>query len=1012
MLSDDQRHRLEQEKQSLEQDYELQSKKIATIRRALIIETDASVKFKYEQQIQVEGKELESITRRLDEIEKQIQAKNQSIELSKYSDLPVQVSTPINVPQQSMRILHLSDLHFGSSTDAHLWHGQLVEDLQRNLGVHKLDALILSGDIANRSTSEEYQAAIEFVNELRQDFSLNAEQIIIVPGNHDLNWELSRQAYVLKDRDRCQPNELEEGCYIPLTDDAVRVIQQEKYPQRFIKFKSFYDRYKASIKPYSLESSQQYSLDIIGNDILVVGLNSAWQIDHHYRDRANINTYALTNALNEIRRTELYNNSRIKIAVWHHPINSSHEDRIRDGDFLQRLAVNDFQLFLHGHVHRAENDEFRYDQNKDGRKLSRICAGTFGSPTRSLNTGIPWQYNLLTFTDDKVRVDTRKRESINGAWEGDYRWRRGNEQSLSYYEIDLQATGQSTVPPRDNNVSHPTGKVKKPPETGKNTKPTKDKFQFERIILIFLGVGVFIFVAKVAIDYCLSIIYPNNPATTVNNCGGEVGNSDNTSNLIFPQKKGLTSSGENLLLGDLHNSDLVIKGIEAFKKAESDNNYDPAIGLFNQAINKYPNNPEPYIYRNNALARQRSRSEDRKLYVLAAAIPASSDKSRYRAEEMLRGIADAQTCFNDKKKANNCLPPNSKQNLLEIKLADDGNIEEVAKNTAIKITEDPRIVGIIGHYASGTTQKVIPIYSNENNLIPNQIPMPIISPASTSSNLNGSVFFRTISSSKMLGEKLADYVKNQGVKKVFIFYDFSDFYSNSLWSDFNESLKSRGIDYKGIKLKADYQDVQQKKADYQDVQQKIEEFTSGKNFAAMVIPPSAPTDGNSEANDKSLDIATNIVNQLSKTKTNGNLVLGGNFFYTAKTLRQKDSSFKNMILVVPWFAEAFPNSDIFYATRAKKVWGGQVSWATAGSYDATQAFMSALSSIDDTTDNNQVRAKLINRLKDVDLPSSYTSGSQLRFNNNEATRDPFLVRVIEGKTCSSTKRGFVFQLIK
>jgi len=349
-----------------------------------------------------------------------------------------QISLSPNMPSQLIKIIHLSDLHFGTSEQAKLWAGQLVEDLQQNLEICNLDALILSGDIANFSTSQEYQAAKEFLDEFIKDFPLKPEQIIIVPGNHDLNWGLSKKAYTLKDKNEYSHDKLQEGYYIPTKDDdIVKVLNFDKYPERFTNFKDFYNNYKASIKEYSLDAEQQYSLDIIGDNILILGLNSAWQLDHHYKTRATINNTALTNALNEIRRNDTYKNCPLKIAVWHHPINSRYEDRIKDSDFLERLAVNGFRLFLHGHIHRAENDEFRDHLHVDASKLHRICSGTFGAPTKELNTAIPWQYNLLKIEADKVTVFTRKRESENGAWEGDFRWRHGKDQSLSHYTIEL-----------------------------------------------------------------------------------------------------------------------------------------------------------------------------------------------------------------------------------------------------------------------------------------------------------------------------------------------------------------------------------------------------------------------------------------------------------------------------------------------------------------------------------------------------------------------------------------------
>ncbi|HEY9601362.1 MAG TPA: metallophosphoesterase [Allocoleopsis sp.] len=123
------------------------------------------------------------------------------------------------------------------------------------------------------------------------------------------------------------------------------------------------------------------------------------------------------------RDRETYQNC-LKIAVWHHPIHSTGEDRITDAAFLDRLAVAGFRLFLHGHVHEAKTSNYRYDMNKDGRHLDPICAGTFGAPTKELVTATPWQYNLLQFAGHKLTFRTRCRRKENGTWEPDSIWRQ------------------------------------------------------------------------------------------------------------------------------------------------------------------------------------------------------------------------------------------------------------------------------------------------------------------------------------------------------------------------------------------------------------------------------------------------------------------------------------------------------------------------------------------------------------------------------------------------------------
>ncbi|MEA5609340.1 HEAT repeat domain-containing protein [Nodularia spumigena] len=342
-------------------------------------------------------------------------------------------SLPSSQPKTSlMYILHLSDLHFGTPDQAKLWSNQLAIDLQQELEIPHLDALILSGDIADKSTPPEYAAAQQFFDELRQDFPLQPEQIIIVPGNHDLNWQISsEEGYIPTDRKKYQGS-MDENCVI---DDGgayfIGVVDPKKYKRRFEHFSNFYQTIKN--QPYPLDYDQQYTLDHFPNqNLLILGLNSAWQLDHHYKSRANINMNTLSNALTKIRRQKEYENC-IKIAVWHHPLDSAWDDRIKDQSFMEQLTVAGFRFFLHGHVHQAQKGFNEYDAE---RGLFRICAGTFGAPTHELTTAEPWQYHLMKLENNTLTVRSRKRKTENGAWEADNCWRQGKGKgSLDSYTI-------------------------------------------------------------------------------------------------------------------------------------------------------------------------------------------------------------------------------------------------------------------------------------------------------------------------------------------------------------------------------------------------------------------------------------------------------------------------------------------------------------------------------------------------------------------------------------------------
>ena len=106
-----------------------------------------------------------------------------------------------NAPNSETYILHISTLLFDRYTNPINSYYKLASDLKDNLGRSYLDAVIISGDIANNSTPKEYDAAKQFIKNLCKDFQLNPEQLVIVPGNHDLNLRLAKDAYHVKRRE-------------------------------------------------------------------------------------------------------------------------------------------------------------------------------------------------------------------------------------------------------------------------------------------------------------------------------------------------------------------------------------------------------------------------------------------------------------------------------------------------------------------------------------------------------------------------------------------------------------------------------------------------------------------------------------------------------------------------------------------------------------------------------------------------------------------------------------------
>jgi 3',5'-cyclic AMP phosphodiesterase CpdA len=329
-------------------------------------------------------------------------------------------------------VLHLSDLHFATQDQATVSYAQLAADLRQQGITDHLDALMVSGDLVNRADPAEYDAARLFLEHLMTGFGLSARQITLVPGNHDVSWSLAEAAYSLHKRSQLR-GALAPGTFIEHGTDVIALRDEDAYRKRFQPFANLYKLIKGI--EYPLDYADQFTFDDPPDSgLLILGLNSAWESDHNFPDRASIHPEALARALLKLGPPSA---RQLRIAVFHHPIHGGEESRIRDAAFLQQLAVHGFRLVLHGHVHKADSELYRYELAPGGRRIEIIAAGTFGAPTHEWVPGYPLQYNLLLVDPDRITVETRCRRELNGAWEADARWRQGPGQDpLPRYFIE------------------------------------------------------------------------------------------------------------------------------------------------------------------------------------------------------------------------------------------------------------------------------------------------------------------------------------------------------------------------------------------------------------------------------------------------------------------------------------------------------------------------------------------------------------------------------------------------
>ncbi len=331
-----------------------------------------------------------------------------------------------------IRILHLSDLHVGVEDDPISLLQPLVADLHEKnewLGVERLDYLVVSGDITNRASPQEFEKAYRFVSGLIDEFGLTAQRCIIVPGNHDLDWNVPAYRWVNK-RD-INTSKLGPGTYLD-AGPGYLVRDDAKYPERFKNFSEhFYHR--LTQKPYPLAPEEQCIPFLFSDDGLqFLAMNSSWEIDEHFRNRSSISERALSRGLaaadQELARAradgKLAKDARVlRFAVWHHPITGN--EKIQADAFMGQLRQAEVRLCLHGHVHEERADLLNYLDPK--RSIHVIGGGSFGAPTHERPESVPRLYNLLEVQRDlrQVQVHTRSRRNQSGAWEGWAVWPAG-----------------------------------------------------------------------------------------------------------------------------------------------------------------------------------------------------------------------------------------------------------------------------------------------------------------------------------------------------------------------------------------------------------------------------------------------------------------------------------------------------------------------------------------------------------------------------------------------------------
>ncbi len=312
-------------------------------------------------------------------------------------------------------ILHISDIHKDGRANYHNLSEALKTDCNNyssSGGIKKPNVVVVSGDIIHGGTEDEikqqYSESKAFLEEITSFFlDGDKSRIVIVPGNHDVDWNTSRlsmKKIADEDRSKWVDDYLavnskirwswEELCFYRIMDEGV-------YDSRFNSFIDFYNSFYEGRQTFSTNSNEQFQIyDIPSLGLTMAGFNSCHGNDH-LNHCGQIKPECITNASRKLKN--FYEKGRLLIGVWHHNTSGQpFENNYLDNRILGAMIDQNIQMGLHGHQHicGAVNEFKNVFEDK---RMIIFSAGTLYGGKNMLPPGASRQYNIIEIQEQESK---------------------------------------------------------------------------------------------------------------------------------------------------------------------------------------------------------------------------------------------------------------------------------------------------------------------------------------------------------------------------------------------------------------------------------------------------------------------------------------------------------------------------------------------------------------------------------------------------------------------------------
>jgi len=242
-----------------------------------------------------------------------------------------------------MRILHLSDLHYGKKyiNDIERMFLPFIETISKINNENKIDLIVFTGDLVwSGNNSQNFQDILNnFIEPILEKLDLDKNDFIICAGNHDMSGQKELQAITNYIDTFSTNDELDQ---FVKDNDQQFDLSYEKSKNYYDFITNFYPEDKSNIE----QLYQTFQRTINKNDIGIVSFHTAWRsfIGEH-SGRLLLPKKTIYDALKTIPKKKLY------ISLMHHPISDL---KIFNSFEIEDIIYEKFHINFSGHYHKKK----------------------------------------------------------------------------------------------------------------------------------------------------------------------------------------------------------------------------------------------------------------------------------------------------------------------------------------------------------------------------------------------------------------------------------------------------------------------------------------------------------------------------------------------------------------------------------------------------------------------------------------------------------------------------------